>query len=205
MALQYSTQVRNNKMDAIVYGPASAAGSTVVPWVASTTYTIYSSWVTNGGNLYLCITGGAAAGSGGPSGTANNITDNVAHWTYIGPAGITSAPTVTLYNGTAPVNPGTALSGNTVLATGVIPAAWLNAASAGAKTLAGTWTLTGQAGAGAGTAATFFRVIDASANVVVQGTVTASGGGGDMTLNNNSIANTQTETVTSFTLTSGNA
>ena len=41
--------------------------------------------------------------------------------------------------------------------------------------------------------------------IVLQGTVTATGGGGDMTLDNTSIASAQTVTVSSFTLTDGNA
>jgi hypothetical protein len=39
----------------------------------------------------------------------------------------------------------------------------------------------------------------------MQGTVTATGGGGDMTVNNTSFALGQTFTVTGFTLTAGNA
>jgi hypothetical protein len=39
----------------------------------------------------------------------------------------------------------------------------------------------------------------------LQGSITATGGGGDMTLDNTSIASGQTITVTGFTLTAGNA
>jgi hypothetical protein len=39
----------------------------------------------------------------------------------------------------------------------------------------------------------------------MQGTVTATGGGGDMTVDNTSFAITQAFSVTSFTLTDGNA
>ena len=39
----------------------------------------------------------------------------------------------------------------------------------------------------------------------MQGTVTLTGGGGDMTLDNTSIASGQAVNVTSFTLTDGNA
>lgn len=34
--------------------------------------------------VYQCITGGTSAGSGGPTGTAADITDNTAHWEYLG-------------------------------------------------------------------------------------------------------------------------
>lgn len=49
-----------------------------------------------------------------------------------------------------------------VLAQGTLPADWLTAASAGAKSKNGTWTLTGQAGAGAGTDAAALRIYDAA-------------------------------------------
>lgn len=34
--------------------------------------------------VYECITSGTSAGAGGPTGTGQNITDNTAHWKYIG-------------------------------------------------------------------------------------------------------------------------
>ena len=118
---------------------------------------------------------------------------------------IGTAPLLRLYNGTAPTNADAALSGNTVLAEGALPSDWMSNASAGVKAKAGVWTLTGQAGAGAGTAATFYRIFNSAGTVChEQGTVTASGGGGDMTLDNNSIANGQTVTVNTFQKTSGN-
>jgi hypothetical protein len=118
---------------------------------------------------------------------------------------ISTAPLLRLYNGTAPATADTALSGNTLLAVGTLPSDWMATASGGAKAKTGTWTLTGQAGAGAGTAGTFFRIYDsAGTNCHMQGTLTATGGGGDMTLDNNSIANAQSITVNTFTITSGN-
>lgn len=71
---------------------------------------------------------------------------------------IGTAPILRIYNGTMPATPATALSGNTLLAEGTLPADWLAASSAGVKSKLGTWTLTGQAGAGAGTNATFYRI-----------------------------------------------
>lgn len=118
---------------------------------------------------------------------------------------ISTAPLLRVYNGTAPADADAALSGNTLLAEGALPSDWMAAASGGTKAKAGVWTLTGQAGAGAGTAGTFFRVYNSAGSVChVQGTFTASGGGGDMTIDNNSIANAQSITVNTFTLTSGN-
>jgi hypothetical protein len=60
------------------------------------------------------------------------------------------------------------------------------------------------AAAGAGALIGHFR-IKAGATCHDQGTVTVSGGGGDMTLNNPNVANTQVVTVTGFTVTMGGA
>lgn len=118
---------------------------------------------------------------------------------------IGTAPLLRVYNGAAPANADAALSGNTLLAEGALPSDWLAAASGGAKAKAGTWTLTGQSGAGAGTAGTFFRIYNSAGSTChMQGTFTATGGGGDMTIDNNSIANAQSITVNTFTITSGN-
>ncbi len=63
--------------------PVTTAATSLLPaWVASTTYTL-GRMVTNGGNLYRCRTAGAAAGSGGPTGTSADITDGAAHWRYV--------------------------------------------------------------------------------------------------------------------------
>jgi hypothetical protein len=118
---------------------------------------------------------------------------------------IGTAPLLRLYSGTAPASANAALSGNTLLAEGALPSDWMAAASSGVKAKSGTWTLTGQSGASTGTAAVFFRIYDSGGtNCHMQGTVTATGGGGDMTLDNNSIANAQTVNVNSFQITSGN-
>jgi hypothetical protein len=105
-------------------------------------------------------------------------------------------------SGSAPATCATADSG-TVLATLNLPSDWLAAASAGSKALSGTWQDT--AADATGTAA-HFRVYDSTgATCHIQGTVTATAGGGDMTLDNVSIATGQQFTVTAFTLTAGGA
>lgn len=71
-----------------------------------------------------------------------------------------TSPLLRIYNGTMPADADTALSGNTLLAVGTLPSDWLAAASAKSKAKAGTWTVTGQSGAGGGTAGTFFRLYD---------------------------------------------
>jgi hypothetical protein len=104
--------------------------------------------------------------------------------------------------GAAPVNCPAADSGD-VLATLSLPADWMAAADAGAKALAGTWQ--DASADGAGTAAHFRLYASDGSTCHMQGTVTATGGGGDMTVDNAVFAAGQNFTITSFTLTDGNA
>lgn len=106
-----------------------------------------------------------------------------------------------LFTGTQPADCATAFSGS-LLATLTLPSDWWAAASSGSKAKLGTWSGTGSAGGSAG----YFRIYDsAGTNCHIQGTVTATGGGGDMTLDNIVIANAQAITITSFTMTDANA
>lgn len=50
-------------------------------WQSSTVYPA-GRYVTNGGNLYYCTSGGVSASSGGPSGTDESITDGSVTWQY---------------------------------------------------------------------------------------------------------------------------
>lgn len=88
-----------------------------------------------------------------------------------------------------------------LLATITLPSSPWGSASSGAVSLSGTWSVAASA---TGTAASF-RIYDGSANCHIQGNITATGGGGDMTLDNTSINSGQTVTVTTFTITAGNA
>lgn len=117
---------------------------------------------------------------------------------------IGTSPRLYLYTGTVPASCATAATGTLLNATTYsLPSDWMAAASGGTKTIANApWAL---AGSTAGTAG-YFRILDSSgANVGIQGTVTATGGGGDMTLDNTSIAANQVISITSFTLTAGGA
>jgi len=113
---------------------------------------------------------------------------------------IGSTVTLEIRSGAVPANCAAADSG-TVLATMTLPADWLAAASAGSKALSGTWQDLSADNAGT---AGHFRV-KVSATCHIQGTVTATGGGGDMTLDNTSIAAGQQITITAFTITAGGA
>lgn len=104
--------------------------------------------------------------------------------------------------GAAPADCATADSG-TVLASCTLPSDWMAAASAGSKAKSGTWEDT--SADATGTAAHFRLYASDGTTCHAQGTVTATGGGGDMTVDNTSFASGQAFTVTGFTLTAGNA
>lgn len=110
------------------------------------------------------------------------------------------SPTLEIRSGAPPANCAAADSG-TVLATLTLPADYLANAASGSKVLAGTWQdLLADASGTAG----HFRV-KAGVTTHIQGTVTQTGGGGDMTLVNVILAVNQQVDVTSFTLSDGNA
>lgn len=114
---------------------------------------------------------------------------------------IGTAPLLRIYSGAMPANCGTAASG-TKLVEVSLPSDWMANASGGSKAMSGTWSAAAVATGTAG----YFRIYDtAGTNCHLQGTVTATGGGGDMTLDNTSIATGQTFNEASFTLTDGNA
>lgn len=106
-----------------------------------------------------------------------------------------------LRTGAQPATCATAASG-TLLAELTLPSDWMAAASAGAKAKSGTWS---GVGAAAGTAAHFRIVDNAGTTCHLQGSVTATSGGGDMELDNTSIAIAQAVSITTFTLTDANA
>ncbi len=105
-------------------------------------------------------------------------------------------------SGAAPANVAAADSG-TVLATLALPSDWMAAASGGTKAKAGTWT---DAAADASGTAAHFRIYASDGTTAhMQGTVTATGGGGDMTVDNTSFAAGQAFTINTFTITDANA
>jgi len=106
-----------------------------------------------------------------------------------------------LWTGSAPANCAAADSGTKLIEI-TLPTDWMNAASGGTKTKLGTWSGTAIAAGDAG----YFRVKDSTGTTTgMQGTVTATGGGGDLTLDNITLAISQVLTESSFTLTAGNA
>lgn len=107
-----------------------------------------------------------------------------------------------MYSGSKPADCAAASTG-TLLAEMALPADWMAAAANGVKAKSGTWE---DAAANAGGNLGYFRIFDSTGTTChVQGTITATGGGGDMTVDNVSVAVDQKITVTTFSITEGNA
>lgn len=112
--------------------------------------------------------------------------------------------TLEIRTGAAP-GPDAAATG-TVLATITLPADAFGAASTGVAAKAGTWE---DASADAGGTAAHFRIIQSgdtngatgSTDERIEGTVTATSGGGDIELDNTTISAGQTVTITTFSVT----
>jgi hypothetical protein len=115
---------------------------------------------------------------------------------------IGTAAVLKLRTGAPPTNITDADSG-TVLASLTLPSDWMAAASNGAKALTGTWQDTSADASGD---AGHFRIYASNGTTQhIQGTVTATGGGGDLTLDTITIASGQQVTITGFTLTAPHA
>jgi hypothetical protein len=116
-----------------------------------------------------------------------------------------ASPKLRLYSGAQPANCAAARTG-TLVCEIALPADWAANAANGAKALAGSWSGTGAAAAGTGTAVAHFALMDAAGTTChMQGSVTVTGGGGDLALDNVSIAQNQAVNVTGWTLTDANA
>lgn len=113
-----------------------------------------------------------------------------------------TSPIMTLRSGAQPANCAAA-NGGTVVATINLPSDWMSAASGGAKAMLGTWEDT--AADNSGTVA-HFRIHDSTGTTCgMQGSVTLTGGGGDLTLDAVVVNAGQDIKITSFSLTDANA
>jgi hypothetical protein len=112
-----------------------------------------------------------------------------------------NAALLKIYDGTPPANPAAALSGNTELASLTCATPFASAASGGVLTVG---SITTAAALATGTAS-FFRIYDSgNTTCSVQGSVTATGGGGDLTINTTYLTSGGNVAVTGFTITEGN-
>lgn len=115
---------------------------------------------------------------------------------------ISTGAILKIRSGAAPANVAAADAG-TVLASLTLPSDWLAAASGGSKAKLGTWEDTSADASGI---AAHFRIYASDGTTAhIQGTVTVTGGGGNLTLGSVTITGGQTVVVTGFTLTAGNA
>lgn len=105
-------------------------------------------------------------------------------------------PRLQFRTGSPPANCAAAGTG-TLLASLALPSDWLANASGGTKALAGTWSGAASAGGTLG----HFRLMDTDETIChMQGTITLTGGGGDMTVDSLSVASGQTIQVDVATL-----
>lgn len=112
---------------------------------------------------------------------------------------IGTAPILRVYTGSAPSAPSDAATG-TLLAEMTLPSDWMAAASGGTKALSGTWEDTS---ANADGTPGYFRIWDSGDTTThIQGT--AGVGSGELDFQATFVTG-QPITVTSFTLTEGNA
>lgn len=111
-----------------------------------------------------------------------------------------SAGKLRIYNGTKPATGGAA---TTLLAELTLGSPFAPAASAGVLTAN---AITGDTSADASGTATWFRVVKSDGTtIVIDGTVSATGGGGELQLATTTIAAGVAVNVTSLTITEGNA
>lgn len=115
---------------------------------------------------------------------------------------IGTSAVVKIFTGSAPADCATADSG-TLLAEFDLGSDWAAAASSGSKALSSTPISATAAGTGT---AGYYRVYESTKTTChEQGTVTATGGGGDLTVDNTSIASGQTVKITGWTKTAPGA
>ena len=101
--------------------------------------------------------------------------------------------------GAAPTHVSDASTG-TELATLSLPSDWMAAASGGSKAMSGTWQDTSADASGT---AAHFEICSSGGTVHLRASVSTSGA--DMNVDNTSFAAGQSFTISSFTLTDGNA
>jgi hypothetical protein len=110
-------------------------------------------------------------------------------------------PVLELRTGNPPASAAAADSG-TVVATMQLPNDWMNNAAGGTKTKSGTWE---DIAADADGTIGHFRIKDSTKTTThIQGTVSATGAGGDMTVDNPIVKAGQDILINTFSLTSGN-
>jgi hypothetical protein len=111
-------------------------------------------------------------------------------------AAVGQSPLLRLRSGPAPANVEAAPTG-TVIATMQLPTDWMLAAANGAKALTGLWQ---DPSADAAGTIGHFEICRSDGTPALRGSVTLTGGGGDITLDAVAVNVGQSITITAFTL-----
>ncbi len=111
------------------------------------------------------------------------------------------SPTLKLRTGPPPASPQAAKTGS-VVATLPLPADWMGDAAGGVKQKSGVWE---DPTADADGTIGHFQIEDGAGNVHIQGTVTQTGAGGDMTVDNTLVKAGQDILINTFSITGSNA
>lgn len=114
--------------------------------------------------------------------------------------GTAAPPRVLIYTGAQPADCAAGATG-TKLGDTALPADAFSAASAGAKSLAGSWSGNALAAGAPG----YYRLVDSTGACHEQGSITTAGGGGDAIIDSATLALGQSFNVTTKTLTAPNA
>lgn len=109
---------------------------------------------------------------------------------------IGTSPVLRMYTGSVHATFGTAPAG-TLLAELTLPSDWMAAASAGSKAKSGTWQ---DASANASGTIGCYTLSTSGGTIIEDGSVTATGGGGDIEVDNTSAVAGQAVTITGWTL-----
>lgn len=108
---------------------------------------------------------------------------------------------VRIYSGSQPTDPDTAATGTLLAELTMSDPAFGAAADDTPGGIATAASITDDSSANATGTAGYFRIVDSDDNAIVDGSVTGTGGGGDMELSTTSITSGDTVSVTSLTLT----
>lgn len=119
----------------------------------------------------------------------------------VGGSGIAATGVIEVYSGSQPATPDTAAGGTKLCHWNLSGSGVTWVAPAGGVTSITPATLPISATVDAAGTAGWFRIHDGSGNVWFDGTVTASGGGGDMTLTSTTIALSDVVQLTSLSFT----
>lgn len=88
----YNVRIGGPSGTAWVSQEAEYTAEASAAWIAATAYAIGDLVTNDSGKLYVCVSAGTSAGSGGPTGTVSGIVDNGVTWDYagVGGAGVAS-------------------------------------------------------------------------------------------------------------------